>query len=196
VQLSAQRASLLDLEQRRSDEGQRGLVTLRNAYHALRAAVAAWKQDNLLVAPVDGTVSYFRDLHENQFAAASEPLVAVVPTAAGLVGRVSLTGMGAGKVRPGQRVIIRFESYPYREYGTVEGRVRRVSQLGFQADVRAAPDVTTYQVEVTLPKGLVTSYGRRLEFRQEMRGDADVVTQDMRLIERVFNKVRSTGGGG
>ena len=148
------------------------------------------------MAPVDGTVSFFRDLHENQFAAASEPLLAVVPSGEGLVGRVTLNGIGAGKVTPGQRVIIRFESYPYREYGTVEGRVRRVSQLGFQADARAAPEVTTYQVEVSLPKGLTTSYGRRLDFRQEMRGDADVVTQDMRLIERVFNKVRSTAGGG
>jgi multidrug resistance efflux pump len=195
VQLSAQRAALLDLEQRRSDEGQRGLVGLRNATHALRAAVAAWEQDNVLRAPVDGTVSFFRDLHENQYAGVAEPLVAVVPTAQGLVGRVSLTGQGAGKVRVGQRVIIRFESYPYREFGTVEGRVRRVSQLGFQPDAHA-PDVTTYQVEVTLPKGLVTSYGRSLGFRQEMRGDADVVTQDMRLIERLFNKIRSTASGG
>jgi HlyD family secretion protein len=195
VQLSAQRGSLLDLEQSRSDQGERGLVALRNASHALRAAVAAWEQDNLLRAPVDGTVSYFRELHQNQFASAAEPLVAVLPTAAGLVGRVSLTGQGAGKVRPGQRVIIRFESYPYREYGTVEGRVKRVSQLGFQADSRT-PEVTTYRLEITLPRGLVTSYGRKLEFRQEMQGDADVVTRDMRLIERVFNKVRAAGSGG
>lgn len=195
VQYSTQRAALLDLEQRRSDEGARGMVTLRAAAHALRAAIGAWEQDNLLRAPVGGTVSYFRELHPNQFAGASEPLVAVLPAAAGLVGRLSLTGQGAGKVERGQRVIIRFESYPYREYGTVVGRVERVSQLGFQADARAS-DVTTYQVEVSLPNGLVTTYGRKLEFRQEMRGDADVVTRDLRLIERVFNKVRAAGTGG
>jgi HlyD family secretion protein len=195
VQLSAQRGSLLDLEQRRSDEGERGLVALRNAAHALRAAVATWEQDNLLRAPVDGTVSFFRELHTNQFASAAEPLVAVLPTASGLVGRVQLTGQGAGKVRRGQRVIIRFENFPYREYGTVEGRVERVSQLGFQADSHA-PEVTTYQLEVSLPNGLVTTYKRRLEFRQEMRGDVDVVTQDLRLLERLFNKVRATASGG
>jgi HlyD family secretion protein len=192
VQLGSQRTALLDLEQRRSDDGQRGLVTLRNAYHAMRAAITAWEQENLLRAPVGGTVSYFRELRDNQYVAAAEPMVAVVPSGEGLVGRVTLNGIGAGKVTPGPRVIIRFESYPYREYGTVEGRVVRVSQLGYQADARS-PDVTTYQVEVSMPKGLVTSYGRRLQFRQEMRGDVDVVTQDMRLLDRIFNKVRGAG---
>ncbi|HEX6746214.1 MAG TPA: hypothetical protein VF092_02785 [Longimicrobium sp.] len=195
VQLSAQRSALLDLEQRRSDEGQRGLVALRNAHHAMRAAITQWEQENVLRAPSDGTVSFFRELHENQFVGAAEPLVAVVSSASGLVGRATLSGAGAGKVKPGQRVIIRMESYPYREYGTVDGRVVRVSQLGFQADAND-PGSVTYQVEVSLPKGLVTSYGRRLDFHQEMRGDMDVVTQDMSLLARLVNKVRAAGGGG
>jgi hypothetical protein len=156
----------------------------------MRAAITGWEQDNLLRAPVGGTVSYFRELRDNQYVAAAEPMVAVLPASAGLVGRVTLNGMGAGKVKAGQRVIIRFESYPHQEYGTVEGRVVRVSQLGFQPDARA-PEVTTFQVEVSMPKGLVTSYGRRLEFRQEMRGDVDVVTKDMRLLQRIFNQIRS-----
>jgi HlyD family secretion protein len=192
VQLANQRSALLDLEQRRSDDGQRGLVSLRNAHHAMQAAITGWEQENLLRAPVAGTVSYFRELHENQYAGAAEPILAVVPSGSGLVGRVTLNGNGAGKVEAGQRVIIRFESYPYHEYGTVEGRVVRVSQLGYQADTRA-PEMTTYQVEVSMPKGLVTSYGRHLEFRQEMRGDVDVVTQDMRMLQRIFNKIRAVG---
>ncbi|MFL5382213.1 MAG: HlyD family efflux transporter periplasmic adaptor subunit [Longimicrobiaceae bacterium] len=193
AQLASQRAALLDLEQHRSDDAARALVALRNAHHSLRAAITGWEQDNLLLAPVSGTVSYFRELRDNLFVGAAEPMVAVVPQASGLVGRVTLNGAGAGKVKPGQRVIIRFESFPYREFGTVDGRVSRVSQLGFQPDSRT-PDLTTYQVEVSLPRGLVTSYGRRLEFRQEMRGDVDVVTQDMRLFQRIFDKMRSSAG--
>ncbi|HEX5726544.1 MAG TPA: HlyD family efflux transporter periplasmic adaptor subunit, partial [Longimicrobiaceae bacterium] len=189
IQLASQRAALLDLEQRRSDEGQRGLVALRNAHHALRAAVSGWEQENLLRAPVDGTVSFFRELRANQFVASAEALVAVVPAGGGLVGQVSLSGTGAGKVEAGQRVIIRLDGYPYREYGTLEGRVERISLLGFQPDART-PEVT-YQAEVSLPRGLVTSYDRSLEFRQEMRGEVDVVTEELRLLERVFNQFRS-----
>jgi multidrug resistance efflux pump len=192
LQLNAQRAALVDLEQRRFDEGERGLVALRGAHAALRAALSAWEQENVLRAPVAGTVAYFRELRENQAVGAAEALVAVVPDGGGLVGRVTLSGMGAGKVEPGQRVIMRLDGFPYREYGTLSGTVARVSALGFQADART-PEVT-YLAEVNLTKGLVTSYGRTLAFRQEMTGEVDVVTEEMRLIERVFNKLRTLRG--
>jgi HlyD family secretion protein len=192
VQLNTQRAALLELEQRRSDEGARGTVALGNAAHALRAALAAWEQENVLRAPVDGTVSFFRELSANQFVAASEPLVAVIPAARGMLARVTLSGLGAGKVVPGQRVIIRLDGYPYREYGTVEGRVAKISHLAFQKDSRS-PEVT-YLADVTLPRGLSTSYNRTLQFRQEMVGEADVVAEDLRLIERVFHNLRALRG--
>lgn len=197
VQLASQRSALLDLEQRRADELQRARVELRNAVNGLRSAVAQWEQSFLLKAPVSGTVSQFREVNENQYVGAGEPLVAVVPSSGALIGRVRLTGQGAGKVQPGQRVIIRFESYPHREYGTVDGRVEKISTLGFEPDARAAASGSgdvTYQAEISLPKGLVSSYNRPLEFRQEMRGDVDVVTEEMRLIERVFNQLRSLNG--
>ncbi|MDB4949573.1 MAG: hypothetical protein JWM27_2222, partial [Gemmatimonadetes bacterium] len=190
IQLAVQRSALLDMEGRRSDDGQKLLVELRNAHHSLRAAISRWEQDFLLRSPVSGTVSLFRDLHENLFVGASEPLVAVVPSGGALLGRVTLSGMGAGKVRAGQRVIIHFDSYPYKEYGTVEGRVRSISQLGFEEPAGQGKEFA-YQAEVSLPRGLVTSYNRKLEFRQEMRGDVQVVTEDLRLLERVFNQIRS-----
>ena len=146
----------------------------------------------MLRAPVAGTVAYFRELRANQAVGASEALVAVVPDGGGLVGRVTLSGIGAGKVEAGQRVIMRLDGFPYREYGTLSGRVARVSELGFQPDART-PEVT-YLAEVQLSRGLVTSYGRTLAFRQEMTGEVDVVTEDLRLIERIFNKLRALRG--
>jgi len=187
IQLSASRAALLDLEQRRSDDGQRLLTALRNAHRQLRAGIAGWEQQYLVRAPVAGTASFFRELHDNQYVAPGEPLLAVVPSGARLVGRVQLSGAGAGKVVPGQRVIVRFDSYPHREYGVVEGRVESVAQLGFEQERTGV----TYRAVVTFPHGLATSYGRRLPFRQELRGDVDVVTEDMTLLERVFNQFRS-----
>ncbi|HET6230298.1 MAG TPA: HlyD family efflux transporter periplasmic adaptor subunit [Longimicrobiaceae bacterium] len=190
IQLAAQRSALLDLQQRRADDGQRMLVGLRNAQHSLRGALSAWEQNYLPRSPVSGTASFFRDLHENQFVAAQEPLVAVLPSGGAIVGRVTLAGEGAGKVRIGQRVILHLDNFPYKEYGSVEGRVTRISQLGFE-QTQGQQQAFGYQAEVTLPRGLVTTYGRRLAFTQEMRGEVQVVTEDIRLIGRVFNQIRS-----
>lgn len=45
-------------------------------------------------------------------------------------------------------------------------------------------------MEVELPNGLKTSYNKELVFDKEMRGSAEIVTEDLRLIERVFYQFR------
>ena len=48
-----------------------------------------------------------------------------------------------------------------------------------------------YILEVELPNGLLTNYGKKLEFSQEMRGIADIITEDIRLIQRIFAPIKS-----
>jgi hypothetical protein len=42
---------------------------------------------------------------------------------------------------------------------------------------------------VTFPDGLVTNYGREVTPRNGMTGQAEIITQDMRLLERVVNNI-------
>jgi HlyD family secretion protein len=46
-------------------------------------------------------------------------------------------------------------------------------------------------VEVEFPENLTTNYGKTLDFSQEMSGTAEIITEDVRLIERFFNPVRA-----
>ncbi|HCR77898.1 MAG TPA: HlyD family secretion protein, partial [Chryseobacterium sp.] len=51
-----------------------------------------------------------------------------------------------------------------------------------------------YYVDVLLPKGLKTSYNKNLVFDKELKGSAEIVTQDLRLIERFFYQMRKLLG--
>ena len=48
-----------------------------------------------------------------------------------------------------------------------------------------------YSLEVELPDGLVTSYKKKLEFTPEMQGTAEIITEDIRLLERFFKPIKS-----
>ncbi|HEU0300590.1 MAG TPA: HlyD family efflux transporter periplasmic adaptor subunit, partial [Longimicrobium sp.] len=195
IQLTTERTAVLDLEQERAEKERTSLLTLRATHRALREAITRWEQQFVLRAPVDGRASFVRALSENQYVPASEPVLAVVPSGGQLVGQMTLPHAGAGRVRPGQRVIIRFESYPAAEFGAVHGRVGAISLLANERKKGDHSEVV-YLVEVALPEGLVTTTGRRLEFRQEMRATADIVTQERRLIERLFAQFRQAASGG
>jgi multidrug resistance efflux pump len=189
IQLAARRGAVADLERQRAEDARTGLLALRGAATALREAIAQWEQQYLLRAPVDGRVSFIRVLAPGQFVAASEPVLAVLPHAGGPVARVLVAD--AGRVRVGQRAVLRFASYPPNEYGTVDGRVERISLLPNEGQGgRDGDRGPAHLIEVSLPAGLRTSHGRVLDFRQEMRGSADIVTDELRVLERVFDQFR------
>lgn len=45
-------------------------------------------------------------------------------------------------------------------------------------------------IDVSLPNGLESSYNKEIVFQQEMSGTADIVTEDLRLIERLLYQFR------
>jgi hypothetical protein len=42
-----------------------------------------------------------------------------------------------------------------------------------------------------VPETLITTYNKSIPFRQEMQGTANIVTEDQRILERVFDKILS-----
>ena len=82
----------------------------------------------------------------------------------------------------GQRVNIRFDNFPYVEYGFLNGKVKNISLM---------PNNENYIVEVTLPQDMKTNNNIPLKFSQEMKGSAEIITEDLRLIQRFFNPIKS-----
>lgn len=188
IEVAGYRSAALELDRQISEIRRKRFLDLRKAIQALRSAITSWENLYVIKAPYAGTVSFFRELHPNQHVGAYEPVVAILPDSAGFTARVKLDQRNAGKVREGQRVILRFDSYPYREFGTVLGRVAGISRLGMTDD----KDQVIYLLDVDLPAGLTTSYKMKLNFRQELRGDADIVTAERRLLQRLFDQLRLT----
>jgi len=48
-----------------------------------------------------------------------------------------------------------------------------------------------YLVEVSFPNGLETNYGIQLEFSQKMNGMAEIITEELPLLIRIINPVKS-----
>ena len=112
-----------------------------------------------------------------------EKVLTIIPADAGsMVGKIRLPTEGAGKVKKGDQVNIQFDNYPHLQYGMVKGIVSNISQV---------PDDEYYTVQVELPDGLRTYYGNEIKFSQNMHGQAEILTDKLRVLERVLNPIRS-----
>jgi HlyD family secretion protein len=99
-----------------------------------------------------------------------------------ITGLVKLKQNIEGKVKVGQRVNLKFVNYPYLEYGMVKGIVSKISLM---------PTGDYYALEVGLPEMLVSTYGKKFEFGQELNGIAEIITDDQSLLERILHPVRN-----
>jgi len=174
---------VLDLNLERSTKDAEYDVSLRQLLSNLKANIAKWEQENVLISPVDGRLTFSRVWSLNQNVTTGDLVVTVVPSEKGnIIGILKLPVTGSGKVKKDMRVNIRFSNYPYMEFGMVIGKIEKIS---------LAPDEKFYLAEVRFPDGLITNYGKQLTFLGEMTGSAEVITEDMRLIQRIFNPIKS-----
>lgn len=156
-------------------------------FEQLRKSLKQWEQTYLIISNTEGVASFQQFFGENQFVKSGEAILSILPNnKQSLVGRMSIPSVNSGKVKEGQKVLIKLDNYRFQEYGIVDGKVQNIA---------LTPDEKgNYYVDVILPKGLKTSYNKNLTFDKELKGNAEIVTQDLRLIERFFYQIRKLLG--
>ncbi|GAK60545.1 hemolysin secretion transport system membrane protein [Candidatus Vecturithrix granuli] len=183
IQIADLETSKLDLTLQYEQQRRQLQLGLQEAYDDLWGQLVSWEHANLLKSPISGTVTFTEYWSENQNVKTGDVVMTIVPSESNqILGKVRLPFQGAGKVKPGQRVQIKFSSYPYQEFGMVAGIVERISLV---------PADTYYVVEVGFPDGFITNYGNTLPFTQEMQGTAEIITENRRLLERFLQPIQA-----
>lgn len=153
------------------------------SFYQLKKAIKDWELNYVLRSSIDGKVSFLQLWAENQTVNAGDNVFAVIPTnESGYIGKVKAPAQNSGKIKVSQTVNIRLANYPDREFGIIKGTIKAIS---------LTPDKDgNLLINVSLPNGLETSYKKQILFQQEMSGTADIVTEDLRLIERLLYQFR------
>ena len=158
------------------------MVLLKNviqSFNQLKKAIRDWEYQYVLQSNIRGKVSFLNFWNSNQTVNQGDLVFTIIPSEnSSFIARLKAPGQNSGKIKMGQKVNLKIENYPDTEFGVLNGIVKNVSIV---------PDVNgLYVIDVELPKVLVTSYGKTIDFKQEMRGSAEIITEDLRLIERFF----------
>ncbi|MEE4197100.1 MAG: HlyD family efflux transporter periplasmic adaptor subunit [Bacteroidales bacterium] len=182
LQTETLKQNILELELQKKQQLSDFQSQIEESYKNLQAAIDSWKYQYTLVSHTNGKVTFNQYWNENQSVKAGETVMTVIPDDEGkIIGKVQLTFQGAGKVKPGQQANIQFANYPYMEFGMVKGTVQSIA---------LAPNNNFYTAEINLPNGLTTFYGIELDFKQQMTGKAEIITEDIRLLERIVRPLR------
>ena len=139
-----------------------------------------WESRFIIKMPIDGNVDMLQFISTYQFIKQGEPLFSVLPNDNNFVAQLMIPPNGAGKVKINQDVSIKLPSYPYQEFGKIEGKVKSISLI---------PSQNYYLIWVKLPKGLKSDTGNELSFSKNMVGQAEIVTNKRSLLAKLFSKI-------
>ena len=184
IEKESLKMTILDFEQGKDDKNVGQSLDIKKQIEQLRSELKKWKQDFLIYAPIDGKVNLVKIWSAQQYLKAEEELLAIIPesSAGKIIGKATLAAAGAGKVELDMPANIRLDGFPYQEFGSIEGTVKNISML---------PENGQYNLEIEVPINLRTTYEKIIPFRQEMTGVANIITEDKRIIERIFDRVWS-----
>ena len=195
IQIAQLKESLLDAGHQDTEKLNSFQSQLRTYISQLKTEIQSWELNYALIAPVDGTITFTNYWTVNQNVNAGEEVFTVIPGYQGIagqarndsriIGKALLPVARSGKVKAGQKVNIRLENFPDNEYGILRGRVENISLVPSQTN-----QALNYTVEISLTNGLTTTYRKELPFLQNMQGQAEIVTEDISLIERFILPVK------
>lgn len=173
TQQNEKRKEILELDDIISKQTQ----LFQEALNLFKGQAEDWMKKFILTAPVDGIVAFNSFVQENQQLQPGQLVCYINPGDSRYFAEAYIPQENFGKIGIGQEVLLRFPSYPYQEYGLVRGKVEFISHIGTEQG---------YLSKIALPDNLSTTANKKIQYREGLSANAEIITKDMKLIERLY----------
>lgn len=178
INVHSKQKEILDLQKTITDQQQKFYSSLLE----LKSKIEEWIQRYVLTASEDGKLMFANTLRENELVAIGQVLFYIEPPQSLYYAEVQAGQKNFGKLKKGQRVMLKVESYPSTEFGYLTGTVNYISGMPNRRD--------SFLLKVDLTKGLQTNYGKTILFRNNLTAQAEVITDNRKLSDRLLGQLK------
>ena len=140
----------------------------------------------VLTAPTRGVVSALAVNNIGEVLEAGETVAEIAPGAAPLILSTLLPSGEAGLVNVGMPVNIKFDAFPYQDYGIVTGEVLSISPDAKQ-DEKLGP---VYELDVALGQIHVEDGGKAVPLRAGQTATVEIIVRQRRILSVVLDPIR------
>jgi membrane fusion protein len=176
AELPLKMAGEIELLRERLADTEQGIATVRGQLaYALRAPIAG------RVAALQAVIGESVD--------PQHMALEIVPRNAPLQAIIFIPTRAAGFAQAGQRVRLRYDAFPYENFGTHEGRIIRISRAVLtNSDVTAPllPGEPSYEAVVSLDRPAVDADGKEVALKPGMLLQASIVLDRVSLLRWLF----------
>lgn len=173
--------SIIGLYQQDVERKKNSMLKLNEAYIGLKTEIENWQLKYLLRSPQAGIITFTKFWAQNQDVVLNDAVFTIVSPEEKIFAKAEVPIYKSAQMRIGQKVNIKLANYPSEQYGMLMGKVRTISDI---------PLKENYLVTIDFPRGLITTYNKKLHFYPEMKATGVVILKEESLLYRLLLKFR------
>lgn len=153
----------------------------RQALNSISNETEAWIMKYVVSAPLEGKVGFAGIIQENQQVALNQELFIVNPGNTNFFGEVQIPQYNMGKVSLGQRTLVKMRSFPFEEYGIINGKISYITDVALKDSVFIAKiDFTKFEQK---------DKDHPIVLKPGMMADAEIITRESSLLQRFVRNI-------
>ncbi|QPH38952.1 HlyD family efflux transporter periplasmic adaptor subunit [Pedobacter endophyticus] len=141
-----------------------------------------WILQYVLMSPVDGKLTFAGIVQENQNVASGQEVFIVNPGNADFFGEIQIPQYNMGKIKLGERTMVKLKSYPFEQYGMIRGKLSYISDVAYRDSVFIA--------KVSFDEFENKGSNRKIVLKNGMQADAEIITEESSLLQRFFRNIK------
>lgn len=152
-------------------------------------------QQRVLRSPVNGTIFELPITQAGAVVQPSQMVAQIAPAQVPLILKAEMLPQESGFLQVGLPVKVKFDAYPFQDYGIVAGTLSKI-----------APDTTTvdspqgqievFEIEVTLDRATIQAQNRQIKLTPGQTATAEVIIRQRRIIDFVLDPLKQLQQGG
>jgi hemolysin D len=149
----------------------------------------------IIKAPIAGIVFQLPVKNAGDVLQAGDLIAEIAPKGSLLVLRSQMDTNESGSLRVGMPVKMKFDAYPFQDYGVVEGKLSQIAPTSKVTETTQG-QVTTYDLEIELKQTCIPTPDRCIALKPGQTATAEVIVRQRRIIDFLLDPFKQLQKGG
>lgn len=152
-------------------------------------------QQRILHAPIDGALFQLPVKSAGAVVQPGELLAEIAPKGSPLILKAQMPSQESGFLQVGMPAKIKFDAYPFQDYGVLPGRVDWVSPDSKVVDTPQG-QVEMFDLKIAIDRPYIEAGNRRIELTPGQTATAEVIVRQRRIIDFILDPLKKLQQGG
>ncbi len=146
-------------------------------------------RQRLITAPIAGTIFQLPVKNAGTVVQASQAIAQIAPKGSSLILKAQMPSQESGFLQVGRPVKVKFDAYPFADYGTLPGRVRWIAP---DSRITETPQgkLETFELDIAFDRPYLSTPTQRIPLTPGQTATAEVIIRQRRIIDFIIDPLQ------